>query len=279
MTRKFTAKQKLLIAVICVIVLCCLSIVRIDGKFVNRFCSELRIESLNQHDAEKLKFFPQIRELSVSDMQTKDISFVEYMPLLENFSVDNLAEPITDISSLSACRNLEYVCLNGYAELSDLSCFSDAERLRVLWIGQFLIRDIKIHSLNGIESLTPGLKSLALSGVEEKTVSTEQFPQLKYLDYLQIWYSSVEELTFSHNAVRYLNVANNPELKEIHFGNAERLETLDYHDCPELIISKEELMHLPSLKKILISDYQLSEQEIKSLKAYGMEVTVYSEEE
>lgn len=279
MTKEFTAKQKFLIAVICAVILCCLSVVRIDGKFVNRFSSELRIGTLNRQDAEKLKFFPRIRELSVSDMQAGEISFLEYMPLLESFSVDYLTEPLTDISALSACRNLEYVCLDGYAELSDLSCFSDADRLQVLWIGQFLTGDIHIHSLNGIESLTPGLKSLALSGVEETAVSTEQFPQLKYLDYLQICYSSVEEVTFSHKAVRYLNVADNPKLKEIHFEDAERLETLDYHGCPELIISKEELMHLPFLKKIMISDYQFSEQEIKSLKAHGMEVTVYSEEE
>lgn len=128
----------------------------------------LVIKRVHSHDISPLASCPKLHTLIIGDSKVADLSVLSSLPQLENLSLNFLAQPVvdepsqpqptflTDISPLSACKNLKCVELVSVfrgvlQELKDLSPLAHCTQLESLSINGAGVEDLSFVS--GLSSL------------------------------------------------------------------------------------------------------------------------------
>ncbi|MDE7293459.1 MAG: hypothetical protein K2N72_03440, partial [Oscillospiraceae bacterium] len=240
---------KILVAVL-VLIFILTSVVKINGDYVFRYSAKITIEQCTDEDAGKLTHMPFLRELCLLGCQTDNLDFLTDMPRLQEIYINSLNNNY-DLSFLESCTELREFRSGGFT-FDDLTCFSKMNKLEELDLGLFVVNNIQ--SLEGLDKLT-SLKRLYLSALNENA-ETELINSLTGLESLWITDSDFEFLEISAPNLNYLNISDNPNLKNVILnGDFDSLEMLVIDDSPNIVFSQ--LPEFPALKILCVSQGQI----------------------
>ncbi len=282
-SKKKSGSTRLFLIILIVFILISVSIfeiwdtVQIDGKSFSRRSTKLDIDTLTVQEVPKLKKFKKLETISIKNCTT-DFSFLSDMEQLHVFSVTAVNPAVTDCSDFADCPQLEQIYIAKDANLKDVSGFSELHSLDTLQIGlaNTLAPNVTIQTLDGAETLPASITELSLSGVQASEVSTEQFSQLTALEELSLRNSQIQNLSVSSPSLKKMDAAHSDSLKNIHFSpDCKNLTYLYLNDLPNLEFPTDDLLKLPALKEIHVSENQLTKQEIQKLEDKNILVSVY----
>lgn len=220
-------------------------IVTINNKLYYTYSKELQISSftiLSEKDISSLKYMKWLKVISLSVENLNDISFFYQMNDLEKIYFTNLDCQINDWSPIENCINLKSFS-GTFLKFNDLKCFSTLNNLKSL-----CLLDCEVKDISGIENLK-NLNTFEISG--KNTDDFASLNKLSNLSTLKILYADITNISF----IKDLKNLNNLSL----YGN----KIQDY----------SVVFELPNLKELTIDKGALTEEELKTLKEKGVNVT------
>ena len=262
---------KKLLCILLLIVLCAVSIVKIDGNITFRFKTDLHIDKCNNQTARLIKTMPFIRNIYVGDCTADNLDFLLYKPFLNEVTINGYNG---DWSKIKKCKRLRELVIE---KNTTLQSFENLEisRLELIIIGlgdKSEVNNTKVCSKKGIDKLI-FLRVLCVCGLDESNI--DEINDLPNLESVSISSSDITEITLNNSTVRYLRLKNNMSLKNCYFDQkSSGLQRLIIDNCPELKLHLSDFKNLNSLHELSISEGMLSDNEIDELGKRGVVVIV-----
>lgn len=233
-----TANRKKIIVVLCIVVLVLFSNCIIGGRIVCRFTTKLITDMnfddlITDKDVDNIKGLYFLKKLSMDNVVTNDVSFLENKNFLTDLMIYRLNTDSNDKvgvdnwSYLSNCKKLKYFEVSGKCTFHNLKDFSGLKNLKELCISSKIEPDpVVIKSLDGLQEISATLTKLTLTGIQNETVlNLEKFSNLRNLEIIN---SSLREIHVN-SYLENLNISDNSNLRVIylpaHYGTPENINT------------------------------------------------------
>lgn len=252
-----------------IIVFALTNIIKIDRQYHFRFETDVFLEECSNDDAKILKTMPFIRRLEIRNCTADNIDFVEKKPFLTELSI---LKYNGDWAPLRECKNLKSFSVTN-STFDDLTYFSEMDHLNKLNFAVFS-NDVKIESADGLDDIG-SLKTLTLNGLDSKNlIINNYFPTLETLT---VQYSDIKSISLDIEGLQCISLKNNCDLEECIFSeNCFDLKEITISDCPNIKLDADEMLKLPKLSRISISEGILTKVQLERINSAGIEVDILS---
>ena len=249
-----------------IIVFALTNIIKIDRQYHFRFETDVFLEECSNDDAKILKTMPFIRRFEIWDCTADNIDFIEKKPFLTELSI---LKYNGDWTPLRECKNLKSFSVTN-SIFDDLTYFSEMDHLNKLNFAVFS-NDVKIKSSDGLDDIG----SLTLNGLDSKNlIINNYFPTLETL---MVQYSDIKSIAFDLEGLQCISLKNNCDLEECIFSeNCFDLKEITISDCPNIKLDADEMLKLPKLSRISISEGILTKVQLERINSAGIEVDILS---
>lgn len=224
---------------------------------------ELNLEKCPNEQANKIKYFINLKELNVSG-NISDVNFLSELTLLESFTYYNpyYTSP-NNWSPIEKCINLKNFYGVGTG-LKNLKNFSQLRNLETLNIYDYL------DDISDISNLK-NLKELSIFGNEINEISC--LSQLAELEYVYLGDTKVTDISClkTLRKLKILHIPNNANLKNADaLVELENLESLNIKG--DSLMNFDFLMQMGNLKTLWIDLNALNDSEKENLYLMGVKV-------
>ena len=216
---------------------------------------------------------------------------VKYLRVKE---VDMLLQPIQNINFLKYFENLEYLCLDGYREINDITPLCCLKNLKDLNLSQLEVRkgylklenleklenlDISMHDNNEDEFITepPNLKKICINCFGNFRHCLQKIKKFKNINELTIFHNNEDEEDVIDLKEHYFR--NFKKLKYLHISNNFGFYIINEIEFPNSLKNLSELfLNVNCIKKIKglenlknLKKLDLSYNKIKTIEIEGLE--------